>query len=626
MKILLIQPPVRDFYQTEIRIQPIGLTYLASSLLKEGLEVEILDCQVGKSRQTLPFPSTLNSLKKYYDPRKKEPFKLFNHFYHFGLLYHQIEQRIAQSAADIIGISSMFTPYEGEAFQIAGIAKKLDPRRPVIIGGAHVSSCAERVIQSNHVDYIITGEGEERLVDLTDALRHGKFGRIEKMDGVGYKSKNKLTINPPTRFIVDLDTLPFPARHLMNLENYKIGRKRSTMLITSRGCPHFCKYCAVHLHMGREFRTRSPENVMDEIIHCYRDHGITSFDIEDDNFTFDKARAERILDLIIEHFGERQLTLMAMNGLSVHSLDQRLLAKMKRAGFINLNLSLASNLPKVRQALTRPGTTEEVSGIVSEAHRQGFPMVVYAILGLPDQTIGEMIATIVHVMEMPAIIGPSVFYPVPGTRFFQECLERDVIKEGDYFSFRSTAFPLETEEFSKRDLITLFQLVRIINFLKELLDLEAGKSGSMEAGGLSSFNSSGFLNSRPSSSLASEGVEQDGGEVSVVLSPNELFSAIDRRGISCSLTSRALSSSEPISWTVASPLTRAEMGIAVLSLFLESHIYYSLVIDEQGGAQEGIKYTLVPVDYSAEVIDSFFDKAKGKIIAATSNKKLRLQF
>ena len=110
-------------------------------------------------------------------------------------------------------------------------------------------------------------------------------------------------------------------------------RNRSTMLITSRGCPHQCAYCSAHLVMGNSFRTRSPEAILEEMKDCRERYGIRVFDIEDDNFTFDQERAKRLLNLIIETFGEGSLELSAMNGVSFASLDKELLEIMKKAGF-----------------------------------------------------------------------------------------------------------------------------------------------------------------------------------------------------------------------------------------------------------------------------------------------------
>lgn len=626
MKILLVQPPVRDFYQTEIRIQPIGLAYLAAHLIREGFEAEILDCQGSKKKISLEIPEKFRFLDEYYRPTKKDPFKLFSHFYHFGILYEQIEHIIAQSRSAAVGISAMFTPYIQEALAVAKIAKALDPYRPIVVGGAHVSSCAEKVLESNYVDYVIMGEGEERLSSLMDCLQSARFDKIESVDGLGYKLKNKPHLNPVQKCIENLDSLPFPARHLLDLDRYLIGQKRSTMLMTSRGCPHSCRYCSVHLHMGKTYRKRTAENVLEEIIECYDKLGITIFDIEDDNFTFDRKRAERILDLILEHFGTGKLTLMAMNGLSAHSLDKNLLEKLHKAGLNNLNLSLASNIEKIRRYMDRPGTSQEFSAIITQGKHYGYRMTVYSIIGLPHQTKEEMLETLIYIMEKPVIIGPSIFYPVPGTDLFRECLESGFIQEDDYASFRSSVFPIQTKEFSRRDLITVFQLTRIINYIKRMLDTitvpktpmtELTPTCTKEFGR----NSAGvspekFIRLDKNKSVVTGSISRK--PSTSALNLQEFFSLLDKRGILQSFNTQDCSVIKEFELCLATSLTQREIGLVLLSIFFHSHTYYSLNQKAASNGPEYIRYTLKPVNYTKDVIESFFDLAKGKRIQATS--------
>ncbi len=115
MKILLIQPPVRDFYQTPIRTQPIGLAYLAAALEQTGCDVEILDCQVTDQKKSIPVPERFSGITEFYPRGDLSPFRLYSGYHHFGLSYEEIKERIKQSSADVIGISSQFTPYCEEA-------------------------------------------------------------------------------------------------------------------------------------------------------------------------------------------------------------------------------------------------------------------------------------------------------------------------------------------------------------------------------------------------------------------------------------------------------------------------------------------------------------------------------
>ncbi len=464
MKILLIQPPIQDFYQTAIRTQPIGLAYLAASLQAHGHEVEILDCQTTKKR-SVPIPSELSYLKDFYPLNDRSPFKLYSGYYHFGMAWDEIRRRTEDSKADVFGISSNFTPYHGETLEIARMIKEWDRRKIVVMGGAHVSCDPMGVLKSPWVDYAILGEGEIRFPLFLERIEKGRTGKIGEIDGIGYRMNGEMRIHPLQNFIQDLDSLPHPARGLLDLDRYKMKRKRSTMIITSRGCPQGCAYCSTHLIMGASFRTRSPEDILREMKECRYRYGIQIFDIEDDNFTFDQERAKKLMSLIIETFGEQVLELTAMNGVSFASLDGELLRLMKRAGFHTANFSFVSTDPSIKKRMGRPVGERDFDNILEETEKVNLNVIAYAILGMPDQTIEEMVDTLVYLMGKRVLIGPSIYYPTPGTSLFGRCREEGMLPSHSS-QWRSSALPIETKEFHRLDILTLFRLVRAVNFIK----------------------------------------------------------------------------------------------------------------------------------------------------------------
>jgi len=468
MKILLIQPPIQDFYQTSIRTQPIGLAYLAASLVTHGHEVEILDGQTEK-KKSIPIPSELSYLRNFYPFNDHSPFKLYTGYYHFGMGWEEIGQKIKDSNADVFGISSSFTPYHGEAIEIARIIKEWDRRKIVVMGGAHVSCDPEGVLQSPAVDYALMGEGEKRFPLLLEQIEEQGRGSIKDIDGIGYQKDGEIQINPLQSFIQDLDSLPPPARELLDPDRYRMRKKRSTMIITSRGCPHGCAYCSTHLVMGTSFRTRTPEAILKEMVECRKGYGIQTFDIEDDNFTFDQERAKKLMSLVIKNFGEDRLELSAMNGVSFASLDEELLKLMKRAGFRTINLSFVSTSPLTKEKMGRPKPTTEFDKILKKAEQIGLQVIAYAIFGMPGQTIKEMVDTLIYLMGKKVLIGPSVYYPTPGTPLFERCKEKEILPP-HFSQWRSSAFPIETKEFNRLDLLTFFRLARAINFIKGKMD------------------------------------------------------------------------------------------------------------------------------------------------------------
>jgi tRNA A37 methylthiotransferase MiaB len=465
MKILLIQPPVRDFYQTAIRTQPIGLAYLAAALEQTGCDVEILDCQVTNQKKSIPVPERFSGITEFFPRGDLSPFRLYSGFHHFGLSYEKIKERIKQSVADVIGISSQFTPYCEEAAAIASLAKTINVTTPVIMGGAHVSAAPAEVLRYPAVDYVITGEGEAALPLLVDYIKQGR--QPDDLDGVGYRVNGKAHINPKRFFINDIDAVPFPARHLLDFSRYTIQGRPYTVLITSRGCPQGCTYCSVSQVMGKTFRARSAATVIEEIKRCREKYGISLFDIEDDNFTLDQRRALQILNLLIEEFGEDELQLFAMNGLSIFSLNKELLEKMKRAGFHHLDLSLGSISRHASTQINRPYDPEKAARVLNQAAAYRLPTTTYIIYGIPGHRLEDMVQSLLYLAQQQTLIGPSIFYPTPGTAVYTDLFGD--CHAPDFSALRSSLFPVETEQFSRIDLVTLLRLSRWINFIKQIL-------------------------------------------------------------------------------------------------------------------------------------------------------------
>jgi radical SAM superfamily enzyme YgiQ (UPF0313 family) len=477
MKILLIQPPVQDFYQTSLRTLPVGLLYLAASLRCAGLDVEILDCQATMHKHVLEVPPEFAYLKRYYQPGNLSPFKLFSHYRHYGLPWEEIRVRIRQANADMIGIAALFTPFYREALHVAALAKAVDPALPVIMGGAHVNACPAQVLADPHVDFVVLGEGERTFPELVSALGDNRLAAIRSICGVGYKTRDKLVLPEHGDLIEDIDALPLPARDLIDPARYTLGGKRVTMLITSRGCPYHCTFCSIFLTAGRQFRTRSVSSIINEMKRCREHFGTEIFDIEDDNFSFDQKRAAGMLRAIREEFGDQGIELLAMNGISAANLSETLVTEMQRTGFRALNLALVTSDQERQRATKRPGSTPHFDRVVQKGAEVGVEMVNYLILGLPDSTLEEMLASIVHLMERPVLIGPSVFYATPGTESYRQCLERGLLTSPELALQRSTCFPVETPQVSRLDLVTLFRLCRVLNCIKARLDSQPAKAG-----------------------------------------------------------------------------------------------------------------------------------------------------
>jgi radical SAM superfamily enzyme YgiQ (UPF0313 family) len=461
MKLLLIQPPVQDFYDTDVRLQPIGLAYLKSAVNKHLPEVDVIikDYHAGWGRRTVAVPKELVYLKDYYSIADKSPFSTFDGYYHFGKSFEAIEQEIAPLKPDLVGISSLFTPYYREVLEIAARVKK-HLRMPVVVGGSHASAVPESMLASPSVDYVIRGEGEKPLVELLRYLRGEND--IASVPNLSYK-RNGVHCSNPMGENFPLDELPFPDLSDTAPSTYQFAGKPMTFMITSRSCPHKCSFCSVHTTFGTNYRRRSLENVLEEIELRYR-QGYRVIDFEDDNLTYYKMTFKELCRRLIARFPDREMELVAMNGISYLSLDDELLELMYHAGFSHLNLALVSSDKTVRETTKRPHTLEAYLKIVRRAHALGFKVVSYQILGLPNESLDSMIQTLAFNAQLPVLLGASPFYRTPDAPIARG-LE---LTETDYVRARLTAMAIETESFCRDEIYTLFVTTRILNFLKGL--------------------------------------------------------------------------------------------------------------------------------------------------------------
>ncbi len=460
MKLWLIQPPIQDFYDTDIRLQPIGLAYLKAALLKAftDVEVTIKDYHQGWGRKTVPIPKELAYLKEYYAVADKSPFSTFSQYYHFGAPFETIAEELAAGGPDLVGIASLFSPYYREALACAKMVKET-LGVPVLMGGSHVSAMPEQILQSPHVDFIIRGEGERAIVQFLRAFRTDKNYR--SVVNLGYKKEGRLILNPIEEND-PIDELALPDLSDFEPRDYLFENRPVSFIITSRSCPHRCTFCSVHKTFGFQYRRRSVKNVLTEI-NLRTQQGIRVIDFEDDNLTFYKDEMKELCREIIRNYPPGALQFVAMNGISYLSLDAELLKLMKQAGFTHLNLALVSSDVTVRETTKRPHTLVKYLDVVKEGHALGFNIVSYQILGLPSETLDSMIQTLLFAAQLPVLLGASLFYLTPNSpiaRNFPPPTDEEVFKS------RLTAMAIETEHAKREDLYTLFITTRIINFIK----------------------------------------------------------------------------------------------------------------------------------------------------------------
>lgn len=476
-QVLLLQPWVEDFYATEHRAVPLGLGYLAASLRRRfpRLEVAIHDTLAGGGRRMLPWPPEFDYLRAYYRTEDRGPLSLFRHYWRFGQDDATIRSRLRGHRPMLIGISSLFTPYYRQSLALAALCRGLFPAVPIVMGGSHATLHPETLLagpdgrgaDGGRCDLVLRGECEDAICELVDHLLGGRSAR--EVSGL-VDPATVAAPPPPAR--PDRAALPNPIYPGLRADDYRYRGRRMAFLLTSRSCPHRCSFCSIHSVFGRRYEVRPVDAVIDEIERLHA-RGVRHFDFEDDNLTFDRERA---LDLLrrIEAL-DLEATFSSLNGLSYHSLDGELLAAMRRIGYRELHISLVSADRSVLDLARRPHTVARFLSVVEAARRLDLRTTAYAILGMPGQTTGEMLATLRLLAAAPCLPGASPFYFTPGSPIHRREASRPGLRlasrdRDPCFSARLTALDVETEAFDRDDVYSCFRLARLIHHVKRGLD------------------------------------------------------------------------------------------------------------------------------------------------------------
>jgi radical SAM superfamily enzyme YgiQ (UPF0313 family) len=437
-RILLIQPPLEDFYTTPIRLYPLGLLYCAGVLETMGCTAGVLDCLTPLRKRTIPVPQCFNYLHPFIRDHQF-PFKAY---FRFGMPEESILSAIRSFEPDMVGISAQFTAYFETAARLTALIKK-SFQVPVFIGGNHATVFSEAIKEkTTAVDFVLPGHAESCL-PLFFRSRYPRLpGDCDALDWAD--------IEPP--------------HHLLTGEHYTIGRKPYLSLVASRGCPHGCDFCNVHLMAGREIRYRAIDAVISEMRWNYANRMVRIFNFEDDNLSCRRNWFSEFLRAVTSDSVLRGIELTAMNGMCYPTLDEEILTGMKHAGFTRLNLSYVTQDTALRERYHRPGHGTTIGEIVATARSLGFFITVYLIIGLPGQTYKEAKETIDYLLGLKVLVGPSVFYLTPGSPLSAQLNLPPEIQDS-WNLYRSSAFAVETDQLSRRQLIELFTYTREKNLI-----------------------------------------------------------------------------------------------------------------------------------------------------------------
>jgi len=452
MKVLLIQPPYTILNVEPKGAQPpLGLAYLGGVLEKDH-QVRILDALA----------------EGYHIEEKVSPDS-----FRYGLSFDLIKKFIAAWKPDIVGISCLFTTQSENAHRVASLVREVSENIITVMGGAHPSSLPLKVMEDPSVDYIIIGEGEESFKDLINKLTLGDD--VSGVDGLVYRKDGKILINPKTRFIEDLDSIPFPARHLLDMKKYfKINtpmgnlnrRKPNTPLITSRGCPANCIFCSIHTVWGRKFRARSVDNIMAELRHLKNDYGVRELQFCDDNITMNRERARRLFQRMIDE--KLDLLWTAPNGMAIWSMDEDLLEKIRGSGCYKISIAIESGVERVlREVIKKPLDLEKIKPLVRKIRKLRMGMDVYFVVGLPGERREEIEETLRFALDMRADnLSISIATPHPGTEMWEICREKGYIENLDYKNIRGRLSNIPIEGLSREEFNRMLSRANLISRLR----------------------------------------------------------------------------------------------------------------------------------------------------------------
>ncbi len=471
-QVVLVQPPIQDYYLTRKRTLPYGLMSIAASLKAARFETAVIDGLATRKSKPIPRPDRFAHMDEFYGRPDRSLFCLFHSYRHFGYSLDHIALAVKKHQPFLVGISSLFTAYHDTAMALAAAVRHRNPDAVIVMGGHHPTVFPEQVIASPDVDYVLRGEGEHTLPLLCRALL--EHTSVEEIPGIAFQnskpphlSENQI-IQPPY-WTPDLSRLPLPEP--LDEAHYRRKHQDAVMVVSSRGCPMPCSYCAVSAASSHgRFRKRSVDHVLAEIRLQADGRDIGFIDFEDENISFDRDWFLALLDGITEIFaGRAPVELRAMNGLFPPSLDRDMIAAMAAAGFRTLNLSVGSMSTAQLKRFHRPDVRSAHDRALGWAKELGLSCVSYLIAAAPGQSASDSLADLLHLAVRPTLAGLSIFYPAPGSRDYDLCRNLTILP-AHFSQMRSTAFPLDHTT-SRVQAVTLLRLCRILNYLKHRVDL-----------------------------------------------------------------------------------------------------------------------------------------------------------
>ncbi|HEY3131588.1 MAG TPA: radical SAM protein [Acidobacteriota bacterium] len=434
MKILLVR--AKPTFMDMILGIPIGLAYCAAVVEKEGHEVDILDLALESSVQAA---------------------------------HAVLRERLRKTKYDLAGLTCMTVEYEG-ARETAQVIKQCDPSLRIVFGGQHPTIESDEVINNGVCDFIVAGEGEDTFADLVTALQSGRDPWT--VPGILFHKNGAALRTMPRSVTVDIDALPWPAYHLLELERYFLmesarytpKHKRAIQIFTSRGCPWRCTYC--HDLFGKKFRGRSAENVFGEMYMLYKQYGVREFMVEDDIFNLDIPRAKKICDLIINSEMNKKVYMQFGNGLRLECFDEELVRKLAQAGTHHIAVAIESASPRIQKLIKKNLHLNKAKDVLSWTRKYGINTLGFFMIGFPTETVDEIKQTIAFARKTDldeALF--SIVIPYAGTEINKMVFEQGLYDPDEVARHGTKVVTIKSEHFDFYTLKKLQQRAYLTFFL-----------------------------------------------------------------------------------------------------------------------------------------------------------------
>ena len=455
-RILLISPNLKGMAEGLNRIQPpLGLMLSGAVLRNNDYEVKIHDCALEGWSHKVPLNDSMVMI---------------------GQTDGELASVIADFSPSIIGISALFSNLMESAHNIAAIAKKVNPKIIVILGGNHISNTIKDYrlskfekdpffpahlvdLEDENIDFAMHGEVDFEFPKLVDALVNGRD--IKNIKGLAYKNRNNqsdmfyISDSPPQ--IADMDSLPMPARDLVNMEGYfnigafhspKSRSKRVLSVMASRGCPETCTFCTTPDMWGAKVRWRSTESIITEITNGIRDFGIGELQFEDDTIT---ARKKNLLELCSALEKKVGIPWCTPNGVKVnyHEKSQLEMFKaMSDSGCYQISLACETGVQSVMdRIITKKLNVDSIYPAIANAKKAGMLAHTFWVLGFPGETYEEIQATVDFAMNSGAdSFSFAILSPLPGTPIYKNVVRNNLFWKGtsiDDLIFRSSLIKVD---------------------------------------------------------------------------------------------------------------------------------------------------------------------------------------